>query len=219
MLKDAGARELLFNKYGVRKIPVVAKGDKWVFGQMLDVVAKFVGLEGTGIERLAPPQLFEKQRLVYAAGQRIIRQFPDSSMNERVIPNRERVIRNLCYHVFRIGEAFLESWNGVEYSTTLADNPPGDTMQTGAQIAGYGGHVWQQCESWWAGLEDRALSRTMQTYYGDTPAHKVYERVTWHSAQHCRQLAAVLERMGIQPDRPLTAEDLAGLPMPYRLWE
>jgi len=29
----------------------------------------------------------------------------------------------------------------------------------------------------------------------------------------------VLERMGIQPDGPLTAADLAGLPLPERLWE
>jgi hypothetical protein len=30
---------------------------------------------------------------------------------------------------------------------------------------------------------------------------------------------AVLERMGIQPDGPLTTADLAGLPLPERLWE
>jgi hypothetical protein len=48
---------------------------------------------------------------------------------------------------------------------------------------------------------------------------RVFERVTWHSAQHCRQLVAVLERVGIQPDGPLTASDLAGLPLPERLWE
>ena len=48
---------------------------------------------------------------------------------------------------------------------------------------------------------------------------RVFERVTWHSAQHCRQLVPVLERMGIQPDRLLTASDLAGLPLPERLWE
>ena len=68
-------------------------------------------------------------------------------------------------------------------------------------------------------MEDRSLSRVLTTYYGDTVAHKVFERVTWHSAQHCRQLMAVLERMEIQPDAPLKSEDLAGLPLPERLWE
>ena len=30
---------------------------------------------------------------------------------------------------------------------------------------------------------------------------------------------SLLERMGIVPDRPLTPADLAGLPLPERLWE
>ena len=47
----------------------------------------------------------------------------------------------------------------------------------------------------------------------------LFERTTWHSAQHARQLAAVLERFGIQPNGRLTADDLAGLPLPERLWE
>ena len=92
-------------------------------------------------------------------------------------------------------------------------------MRTGEDIARYGAQVWQKYEAWWSTLEDRALSRMLNTYYGDTSAHQVFERVTWHSAQHCRQLAAVLERMDIAPDRPLTPEDLAGLPLPERLWE
>ena len=219
MLNDAGGRELLFEKYGLRKVPVVAKGDQYVFGQMLDAVAKFVGLQGTGISSLSPEQLYEKYRMVFAAAQRYVRQFPTERMNERVIPNRERVIRTLCYHVFRIGEAFLETWNGAEYSEKIADNLPDVSLKTGEDIARYGASVWKRYESWWAGLKDHTLSRTLKTYYGDTQAHKVFERVTWHSAQHCRQLAFVLERMGIKPDRPLTSEDLAGLPMPERLFE
>jgi len=92
-------------------------------------------------------------------------------------------------------------------------------MRTGDDIARYGAGVWKRYEAWWAGLDDRALSRVLKTYYGDTSAHRVFERVTWHSAQHCRQLVAVLERVGIQPDGPLTASDLAGLSLPERLWE
>ena len=92
-------------------------------------------------------------------------------------------------------------------------------MQTGDDIARYGASVWKRYEEWWSGLDDRTLSPMLKTYYGDTLAHKVFERVTWHSAQHCRQLVAVLDRMGIQADRPLTPADLAGLPLPERLWE
>jgi hypothetical protein len=210
---------LLFEKYGLRKVPVLAKGDKYVFGQMLDPFAKFIGVQPAGVAALTPAQLYKKYEMVFAAGQRFARQFPSERFRERVIPNRERVIRTLCFHVFRIGEAFLETWNGAEYSAKIADNEPPDSMQTGEDIARYGASVWKRYEAWWSGLEDRSLSRVLTTYYGDTVAHKVFERVTWHSAQHCRQLMAVLERMEIQPDAPLTSEDLAGLPLPERLWE
>jgi hypothetical protein len=219
VLNDAGGRELLLNKYGLRKVPVLAKGDQYAFGQMLDPFAKFAGLPMPGADRLSPEQLYKKYEMVFAAAQRFARQFPLERLGERVIPHRERVIRTLCYHVFRIGEAFLETWDGAEYSVKIADNEPPASIQTGDEIARYGAGVWQRYETWWSGVEDRTLSRTLKTYYGDTVAHKVFERVTWHSAQHCRQLVAVLERMGIQADHPLTAADLAGLPLPERLWE
>jgi hypothetical protein len=219
VLNDAGGKELLYNKYGLRKVPVLAKGDQYAMGQMLEPFAKLAGIPLTAIGGLSPEQLYRKYEMVFAAGQRYVRQFPIESLRERVIPHRERVIRTLCYHVFRIGEAFLETWDGAEYSVKIADNAPPDSMQTGDDIARYGAGVWKRYEAWWARLDDRSLSRVLKTYYGDTPAHKVFERVTWHSAQHCRQLVAVLERMSIPPDRPLTASDLAGLPLPERLWE
>jgi hypothetical protein len=59
----------------------------------------------------------------------------------------------------------------------------------------------------------------VKTFFGPQALHMLYERSTWHSAQHTRQLAAVLERFDIKPDHPLTPEDLAGLPLPERLWE
>jgi DinB family protein len=219
VLNDPEGRELLYNKYGLRKVPVLAKGDKYAFGQMIDPFAKFAGLPIPGADGLSPEQLYKKYAMVFAAGQRFARQFPAERFRERVIPHRERPIRTLCYHVFRIGESFLETWNGAEYSVKIADNEPPDTLQTGDDIARYGASVWQRYEAWWAGLDDRSLSKTVKTYYGEVSAHKLFERVTWHSAQHCRQLAAVLERMGIAPDRPLTPENLAGLPLPERLWE
>jgi hypothetical protein len=219
VLNNAEGRELLLKKYGLRKVPVLAKGDEYAFGQMLDPFAKFIGVPLKQSAGLSAEQLYRKYEMVFAAGQRHARQFPVERFRERVIEHRPRVIRTLCFHVFRIGEAFLETWNGAEYTVNIADNEPPDSMRTGEDIARYGAEVWKRFEAWWSGLEDRSLSRVLKTYYGDTVAHRVFERVTWHSAQHCRQLIAVLERMGVQPDGPLTAQDLAGLPLPERLWE
>jgi hypothetical protein len=59
----------------------------------------------------------------------------------------------------------------------------------------------------------------VKTFYGTPPMHQLFERSTWHSAQHARQMIAVLERLGLEPDVRLTSEDLAGLPLPERIWE
>jgi hypothetical protein len=219
VLNDAGGRELLLNKYGLRKVPVLAKGDQYAIGQMLEPYAKLAGISLSSADKLTPQQVYKKYEMVFAAGSRYMRQFPNEHLLERVIPNRERVIRTLCYHVFRIGESFLETWDGAEYSAKIADGEPPASMRTGDDIARYGEGVWKRYEAWWAGVDDKSLSRMLKTYYGDTEAHRVFERATWHSAQHCRQLMAVLERMGIQPNGPLSAADLKGLPLPERLWE
>ncbi|HYY59794.1 MAG TPA: NrdH-redoxin, partial [Burkholderiales bacterium] len=74
-------------------------------------------------------------------------------------------------------------------------------------------------ERWWRRDGSRAAQAKLQTYYGEQPLHHVMERCTWHSAQHARQIMAVLERFGIAADGPLSATDYAGLPMPAGLWE
>ena len=205
----------------MRNVPVVSRGENYVFGQNLEDVAEFVGLQGTGHTPLPPDQLIRKWVLVLRAVQRYLRQMPAERINERVIENRDRSIRLLGHHAFRIGEAFLESAiNGVEYSIGHANVPPKDgTYTTGPEIAGYGEQVIHWLQDWWDALPDKSLSWKTKTYYGMQPMSMVFERSTWHSAQHARQLIHVLERMGIKPDGKLTPQDLAGLPLPERLFE
>jgi hypothetical protein len=217
---DPGGREKLL-ALGVRNVPVVARGENYVFGQNLEDVAEFVGLQGTGHTPLPPDQLMRKWVLVLRALQRYARQMPTERIHENVIDNRQRSIRLLHHHAFRIAEAFLESViEGKDYAVQHANVPPKDgTHLTGAEIADYGEGVIARLQKWWDGVEDKTLSTRIRTYYGMQPMATVFERSTWHSAQHARQLAHVLERFGIAPDGKLTPEDLAGLPLPERLFE
>jgi len=219
-MNDPGGLDKLL-ALGVRNTPVVAKGESFVFGQNLEDVAEFVGLQGTGHKPLPPDQLIGKWVNVLRATQRYLRQMPTARMHERVVENRDRSIRILSHHVFRIGEAFLETAiDGVEYSITHANVPPEDgTFLTGAEIAGYGEEIIRRLQRWWDGEKDKTLAYQVKTYYGAQPMHVVFERSTWHSAQHARQLIHVLERFGIEPDGRLTTGDLAGLPLPERLFE
>lgn len=202
-------------------MPVVSKGENYVFGQNLEDVAEFVGLAGTGHKPLPPDQLIKKWVLVLRALQRYVRQMPTDRINENVIENRQRSIRLLAHHAFRIAEAYLESvTEGKEYAVQHANVPPKDgTHLTGEEIAAYGEGVIERLQKWWSQVPDPSLSVKIKTYYGMQPMAMVFERSTWHSAQHARQLAHVLERFGIEPNGRLTPEDLAGLPLPERLFE
>jgi len=221
VLNDTGGRERLL-KLGVRNVPVVARGENYVFGQNLEDVAEFVGLQGTGHTPLPPDELVRKWVNVLRTSQALIAQIPGDKMSERVIPNRDRPIRLLAHHVFRIGEAFLESAiDGKEYAIQAANVPPADgTYLTGGEIAQYGDEVVRRIEAWWSQLADKSGAQKMATFYGPQPLHQVLERSTWHSAQHARQLAHILEeRWGVTPAQRLSQHDLAGLPLPERLFE
>ncbi len=220
MLNDPGGREQLL-KLGVRNVPVVSKGAQYVFGQNLEDVAEFVGLHGTGHTPLPPAELVTKWIKALRAAQRYLRQLSPAQLQERVIEKRDRSIRLLGHHVFRIGEAYLETVNdGVEYSVQHANVPPPEgSFTSGDEIARYGDQVIARLEQWWNSVADKSCRARLKTFYGMQPMHQVLERSTWHSAQHARQLTAVLERYGIEPNGRLTADDLQGLPVPERLWE
>jgi hypothetical protein len=218
VLNDSAGREQLM-RLGVRKVPVVAKGDKFVFGQMLEHIAEFVGLAGTGQQKLPAEELVPRFQVILDAARRLIAQVPDERIHERVIPNRDRTIRLLSHHMFRIAEAFLEAWDGAEYTAQFHSIPPAADIQTIQQIVAYGDSVRAKFDAWWDRAEDKACRKTLATFFGPCPAHDLLERATWHTAQHCRQLADVLTRFGILPDRPLTPAQLAGLPLPERLYE
>jgi hypothetical protein len=219
-LNDPTGREQLL-KLGSRTVPVLAKRDQYIFCQNLEDVAEFVGLEGTGHTPLPPETLITKWIAVLRAAQRYLRQIPDERLVERVIQNRDRSIRLMGHHIFRIGEAFLETAvDDVEYWANNANIPPEEgNFTTAEEIACYGDSIIERLEDWWTKLEDKSCQQKVKTFYGTPPMHQLFERSTWHSAQHTRQMIAVLERVGIEPDRPLSAEDLAGLPLPERLWD
>jgi len=107
----------------------------------------------------------------------------------------------------------------VEYWVQLANVPPKDgTYTTGAEIVSYGDNVIERIENWWIRLDDKSCQQKVKTFYGTPPMHQLFERSTWHSAQHTRQMIAILDRFGIEPDGRLTPEDLAGLPLPEGIW-
>jgi glutaredoxin len=204
---------------GARGVPVVARGAEYVYAQELADVSQFIGRK-VGFERLPAPALVDKWLNVLAAGQRCIAQLPAGRLGERATEGRDRSIRELAYHVYQIPDAFLRAViDGHSDLAAIYNEPPPASVQTTGDICAYGSRITQRLAQWWTAQGDRSCGGTLETYYGEQPLHHVLERCTWHSAQHVRQIVAVLGRFGIAPDRPPGAEDYAGLPMPEGLWE
>lgn len=215
---NAAAMEEL-RKLGARSVPIVARGDKFVFAQTIGDVIGFLGLQVRPQERLSPEALMGKLDLVLTAAARYVRQIPAAEL-DKPFRNRNRPIRVLAHHVFRIVEGFLESMDDgklLTYERIMADMPAG--MRSAEDIARYGEAVLARAKRWWAAYPDKSCRRPMQAYFGEHPVHVVLERTVWHPAQHTRQLMLILESLGIAPDRALGAADLAGLPLPEKAWD
>jgi len=214
---ESGMEEL--RKLGARSVPVVARGGKFVFAQTLTDVIKFLDLKVRQQERLSPEALMAKMDLVFTAAARYTRQIPAAEL-DKPFRNRNRPIRALAHHVFRIVEGFLESMDDgglLTYERIMTDAPASE--KTADDIARYGEGVLARAQKWWAAYPDKTCQAPMETYFGTHPVHVVLERAVWHPAQHVRQLMLILETIGIQPDRPLSAADLAGLPLPEKAWD
>jgi glutaredoxin len=214
---EAGMAEL--RELGARSVPVVARGGRFVFAQSIGDVIEFLGLKVRPQERLEPEALMRKMDLVLRAAARYVRQLPAEALDQ-TFRNRNRPIRVLAHHVFRIVEGFLESMHdGKELTYERIMQTASPSIRTGEDIARYGESVLERAQAWWRGFPDRACAGSVDTYFGKQPLHIVLERTVWHPAQHTRQLMLILETLGIQPERPLSAADLAGLPLPEKAWD
>src|SRR5437899_490285 len=121
-----------------------------------------------------------------------------------------------CTSCLRTKEFLTKS--GVEYeSINVHGNPAG--MEQLRKLGARSVPVVARLQAWWKTYPDRSCSRMMDTYFGKHPLHVVLERTAWHPAQHTRQLMLILETLNIEPDRRLSAADLAGLPLPDKAWD
>ena len=198
-------------------MPVVAVGDRWVHGIHTKQVADLVGKPYQEKAQLPPDQLVQKLDLVLAASQRYIRQVPDDKLDLKS-PDRDRPLRGVAYHTFRLVQAFLDAAAGKELTHGDLTEPAPATMTTGAAIADYGEQVRHNVQAWWAQQGGRSFQDRIPTYYGLESLHDLLERTTWHAAQHARHLMLFLSWIDLTPDGPLTEADLAGLPLPDAVW-
>jgi len=204
---------------GARSVPVVSRGTEFVYAQVIKDVVDFLELnEDTG-PKLSPAELAERYQDILGRAVSLVAQMPDECL-ERQLPNRPRSWKVLMHHVFQIPTAFLdmeESGQPMTYEAMVG--PPPDDLKTSADIATFGKGVRERFASWWRAQDPEDFARTIEVYFGETTRHEMLERTVWHSTQHARQVAALLEDVGITPGEPLTPAHIKGLPLTERIWD
>jgi hypothetical protein len=161
--------------------------------------------------------LAQRLDIVLDTNQQLMRIVPDRHMNWRP-PERNRTLRNLGYHVFRLSLAFVDGMDMGEFPESwLLDEAP-DDLPDGPAIARYGALVRGRISGWFEGASASEFERVIKVYYGPQSGHDLLERTTWHAAQHLRQLYVLAERLDIRPPVPMPVDALKGLPLPDALW-
>jgi uncharacterized damage-inducible protein DinB len=215
---DEGGMDAL-RALGARSVPVVSRGDKYVFAQVIKDVVDFLGLEEETRPELTPAQLAQRYQDIVGRAVSLTRQMPDECL-ERELPNRPRSWKVVMHHVFQIPNAFLEmeeSGQPMRYETMIASPP--DEMQTSDDIARFGEGVATRFAKWWQQNQDSDFDRRIEVYFGQTSRHEMLERTVWHSTQHVRQIASLLEQAGVTPAQPLTPAHIQGLPLTEKIWD
>lgn len=201
--------------HGITRVPAVVVGDRAVHGWNPAAVAGLVGATYDDALALPLPELKSRLDTILRAAQRAVMQVPAQRLHMRT-PGRDRSVHQLAYHLFRVGQAYRDAMEqGYLPEAWFEAQPPPD-MPDMAAIARYGEEVRNRLRDWWE--QPEAFDGTVETYYGPQQATAFFQRTVWHTAQHLRQLYALLKQMGVTPEAPLTGEDFAGLPLPQNVW-
>ncbi len=167
--------------------------------------------------KLDPGELARRLDRILAAAERLILEVPEASMDVKP-PQRDRSLRDLAYHIFRLSLAFADGMDlGRVPEAWLQEQAPRD-LRDGAAVARYGALVRGRLGGWFEGAAPREFERTIEVWYGSQSGHDLLERTTWHAAQHLRQLHALVEGLGTTPHEPLPTADFQGLPLPASIW-
>jgi len=203
---------------GAKSVPVVSRGTEFVFAQNLGDVAAFVGVERNSTT-LQLSELISRLGRVLVVAQSHARQMPNRTLATQ-LPGRDRTYLDLAYHIFVIAEGFLEAAKGGELTFEFFERRPPSHLQDGVSVSEFGQVTRDAVSTWWADSgQGRNMPESLRTYYGTQSLSDLLERSAWHAAQHTRQLERVLEDAGVVLSDTLTAEDVAGLPLPDHVYD
>ena len=199
----------------VLQMPAVTMGERVFRGWDPKALAAFVGVDYIQPASLSFQELNQRFAKILSAAVLAMRQVPEIHLL-MPLPGRNRTIRDLGYHIFRLSLAYCEAMEqGSFQEEWVLQEMPSDIAHVSA-LADYGKKVQERLHRWQG--KPGAWIAGIQTSGGYQTTHELLERTVWHAAQHLRQLYALLRQMGETPVDPLSDEDFRGLPLPKEVW-
>jgi hypothetical protein len=184
-------------RLGVPAVPAVVLGERAVHGWNPTALAGLVGQVYVEPAVLPPEELTRRLDRVLAATARALAQVPPARLEDAPTSGRERSVRQLGYHVFRLSVAFVDAQRTRRLPQAWLQEGVPPEFDTPQRLVRYGERVRAVIGTWLTG--PGSWSAPVETYYGLQTGHQLLERTTWHAAQHLRQLYAYLERIGVRP--------------------
>lgn len=204
--------------FGVRRVPVVTAGDRWVDGQALSEVAQLCGIEFKAHAELTVDRLAPRLLKILKEAERTVSQFDPAILVDQ-IPDGNRRYADLSFHVFSVAEIFLDHAAGQPATFSSYLRVPQADQASREQLMNYAIGVRLRLSDWFdENLKHYQWDAAADVYYGEQSHHQFLERTTWHAGQHLRQLLWRLDRehgsRRLADAQPL----FDGLPMPHAVW-
>ena len=219
--EDEGAFDEL-RELGIMALPVVARGDDYTIGMDLAQVLAFVGLDEEAPELLPAHALVDRIAATVPAAVRFAAQLP-ADTHDRTIPGRDRTYLGLANHIVGHVEIFLSLAGGASFTLDGVDpdilRGLERRIDAPAELGPRASRAIADLKAWADDVTPSELDRVVETFFGDQTMNALLGSCAYSVAQHTRQLISVLELLDVEPDRPLTAADYAGLSLPAALWD
>jgi glutaredoxin len=205
---------------GIRGVPVVSRGDRYVYAQSLEVVNEFLGVS----EELPTRQtafIFEKWIALLKIAVGYLEICPSEELQADVLKERERPVGELSYHAFQIVQAFLHCMHTGDRDWFERSSGPVnmDVALNKPLLLAFARDNTEKLERYWNQGATEFVDVVGPFEGGLKSTHEFLDRSSWHSAQHVRQVAAVLGRDGIELLPPWSDDMVQGLGVPKGLWQ
>ncbi|PYM73741.1 MAG: hypothetical protein DME10_08810 [Candidatus Rokuibacteriota bacterium] len=143
------ARKRDLEPFGIPRVPATIVGDRVVHGWNPKALAELVGARYEERTQLAPAELARRLDAVLVATQRAIRQVPREQLGMKA-PGRDRTVRQLGFHVFRVSASFVDTREQGHLSEHWFEESPPVEMADGEAIAQHGETVRRRVAAYWS---------------------------------------------------------------------